>query len=446
MGSSSSTESGHESAKVPPAPYRAPPPKDLVLVPPLFERDFRGRSRMTGSSYDWMFCKPGLKWLFNDYMRQKDTFGIWRLRPSDDPRLTVHARLSVLNKELKTGSNGRMALRFQPVVEEPLTFLDIKAGTRGASAVARACYFNAEQGYGAFASVPLASRQLSGSVPDPSLGLRYSSPTASFGVIGMPLSQNISKAWAVGKWGPLCGGVQICPNLVPANGNYLTVGDLLEAAPRCTSYALSYSPDGATAGRNRFTTALEVKEARELTVSLLYHVAANRQCKNPLEESKVVAITNYLDLGLQITSSLVETGSAADGARGQQDSNLRLAASWQVNKNWLMKARVGSDAAAFALALKAWWQPSVTFGISAVYDYALRAPRIGFTFNMENYGNIRYERSEPSIRTGKALVQRHVALPADIANQTGKGLLVLEKDLNNKELLGQTQAPSAQYL
>jgi len=43
-----------------------------------------------------------------------------------------------------------------------------------------------------------------------------------------------------------------------------------------------------------------MKEARELTVSLLYHIAANRQCKNPTEDTKVVAITNYLDLGLQV--------------------------------------------------------------------------------------------------------------------------------------------------
>jgi hypothetical protein len=404
---------------------------------------------MTGSSYDWMFCKPGLKWLFNDYMRQNEAFGIWRLRPSDDPRLTVHARLSVLDKQISTGTTGRMALRFQPVVEEPLTFVDIKAGTKGGAAVARACYFDVQQGYGAFASIPLASRQGNAASPEPSLGLRYSSPEASVGVIGAPLSQRVSKVWAVGKWGPFCGGVQFVPQLTSANGEYFTVGDLLEATPRSTSYAISYSPDGAATGRSRFTTALELKEARELSVSLLYHIAASRQVKNPTEDTKVVGITNYLDLGLQITSSLVENGSATqqlDGLANQQDSNLRLAASWQVNKNWLAKARLGSDAAAFALALKAWWQPSLTFAISAVYDFATRAPRLGFTFNLENYGNIRYERSEEKLRMGKALVQRHVALPADVANKSGEGLLVQEKDLHNRELLGQTQARSAQYL
>ena len=55
-------------------------PEGIVLVPPLFERDFRGRSRMCKSSYDWLFCKPGLKWLFNDYIRADEAYCILRFR------------------------------------------------------------------------------------------------------------------------------------------------------------------------------------------------------------------------------------------------------------------------------------------------------------------------------------------------------------------------------
>lgn len=67
----------------------------------------------------------------------------------------------------------------------------------------------------------------------------------------------------------------------------------------------------------------------------------------------------------------------------------------QVNKNWMLKARVGSDSAAVAAVLKAWWQPSATFAVSAVYDFAKRFPRLGFTVNLENYGNIRSAPSRP---------------------------------------------------
>jgi len=41
-----------------------------VLVPPMFERDLKARSRMVKSSYDYLFAKPSLRWLFDDYMGQ----------------------------------------------------------------------------------------------------------------------------------------------------------------------------------------------------------------------------------------------------------------------------------------------------------------------------------------------------------------------------------------
>ena len=50
---------------------------------------------------------------------------------------------------------------------------------------------------------------------------------------------------------------------------------------------------------------------------------------------------------------------------------------------------MGSDSAAAAAVLKAWWQPSMTFSLSAAYSFITRAPRLGFFFSLENYGNIR---------------------------------------------------------
>ena len=126
---------------------------------------------------------------------------------------------------------------------------------------------------------------------------------------------------------------------------------------------------------------------------------------------------------------------------------------------------MGTDAAVASLAFKAWWQPSFSFALSGGYDLAARKPRIGLVFNCENYGNIRwlrcglfislvsctavpwdlapgaqrraelwsdrgghavlrrYERGQRAA-FGSALVQRHVALPQDLANKAGKGLLV----------------------
>lgn len=65
----------------------------VVLVPPLFERDHRGRSRMANSSYDWLFAKPALRWLFHDYI-DNNAHALLRLSPGEDPRISITARFN----------------------------------------------------------------------------------------------------------------------------------------------------------------------------------------------------------------------------------------------------------------------------------------------------------------------------------------------------------------
>lgn len=63
---------------------------EVVLVPPLLERDHRGRSRMVKSSYDFQFSKPQLKWLFRDYL-WGGASSLLRFSPPEDRRLSVKA-------------------------------------------------------------------------------------------------------------------------------------------------------------------------------------------------------------------------------------------------------------------------------------------------------------------------------------------------------------------
>ena len=102
---------------------------DVVLVPPIFERDFRGRSRMAKSGYHYQFGRPALKWLFHDYLQGND--GGWSrvdLRPAEDPRVITRLKVAA-------GAPGGFVpavaatLRFQPSDSNPLSFLDIKAGS-----------------------------------------------------------------------------------------------------------------------------------------------------------------------------------------------------------------------------------------------------------------------------------------------------------------------------
>ena len=147
-------------------------PSEVILVPPLLERDHRGRSRLCKSSFDLQFCKPQLKWLFSDYL-WPGAGSLLRFSPAEDRRVSVKARFS--NDSLDTvGSNttgmpvslciyglldsaashaivllsravfqrlprvcwypaapsGAVSLRFQPQPEEHFTFFDIKAATQ----------------------------------------------------------------------------------------------------------------------------------------------------------------------------------------------------------------------------------------------------------------------------------------------------------------------------
>jgi len=46
---------------------------------------------MANSSYDWLFAKPALKWLFHDYI-DNNAHALLRLSPGEDPRVSITAR------------------------------------------------------------------------------------------------------------------------------------------------------------------------------------------------------------------------------------------------------------------------------------------------------------------------------------------------------------------
>lgn len=76
---------------------------------------------------------------------------------------------------------------------------------------------------------------------------------------------------------------------------------------------------------------------------------------NPFEASHVKGIYQYVDLGVECRRGLKEPYSAAIGVGG----------AWQLNRNVLLKARVGSRDAALSVALRSWTEPRVTLCATA---------------------------------------------------------------------------------
>lgn len=113
---------------------------------------------MGKSSYDWLFAKPALRWLFHDYI-DNNAHALLRLSPGEDPRVSITARFhsslrankgrNVVVAEQNSGTcscsihyscmqhmlsvssirnAGSMTLRYQLDPSEPLTFMDVKVG------------------------------------------------------------------------------------------------------------------------------------------------------------------------------------------------------------------------------------------------------------------------------------------------------------------------------
>ncbi|KAF8061130.1 ENV9 [Scenedesmus sp. PABB004] len=442
-----------------------------VLVPPMFERDVKARSRMVKSSYDYLFAKPALRWLFGDYFGPGLNASLL-FAPSLDPRLSVKAKL-------RAGDAGTMSIRYQPFgLAEPLCFVDIKASPQSPGDVTlRACAFSTDTGLGAFATMPLA-KDVSGKRAE--VGVRYSSPVFTAGAALAPATNTLRSLWLCGRQqgvtrerpcarvrrrrGPgrarrrrapppppppatqaataaRAVGVQVRPELAVHNVGGCLSGALAALPASCggdaadvaswlrsvSSVALSYSPEGLTrAGQHSFTATMEMAEGREFIISFFQHMTAVRQVFNPLERDDVIGITSYVDVGLQLNVPLAAEAAAKPGAAGSAAgaAGLRLAGAWQVNKNVYLKGRLGADGVSVVAAFKSWFQPSLAVAGVLERSFATGATRAGVTVQVENFGRLRYERSREAMEHGRVLTQRHEATSAEVAMAAGDRPLV----------------------
>lgn len=361
-------------------------------------------------------------------------------------------------------AGGSLTLRYQPSPDIPYTFFDIKARTRGAASAAavRACLFDPRTRMAVWAELPVVATSASNGAPlaavaaaaaaggagagtGLSLGAKYTSPALTVGAVVNPAASQLQQAFLVAKAGALVFGFQTSPHLqldaVFAGAGPFDRQAWSTAARQCqlaTSYAVAYQPEpSAGSYGGRFVAAVELVRDRELSISFLHHMAVQRRVHNPFESSDVVGITNYFDVGFRMVSDL-------QGATG---SNMQLGASWQANKNVLVKAQVGLAGASLAAVFKSWWQPAFTLAGTAGVDFATGRSRFGLTAAVETFKNIRYERSAAAQKmSGARITQRHVASEEDMAYASGKGLLVPLDEVDSPQVLGQVPASGDEYL
>lgn len=174
------------------------------------------------------------------------------------------------------------------------------------------------------------------------IGIRYGSPAVSLGAEGDAMGRSVDSVWLVRRFQlrsmnqHLLFGVQASPSPLAhslqaviqapasANSNGHSGMSLQSIASNSDLHVFceyqAGSPDAS------LSVSMGVEAGSTLQMSIYQHVARVRRIYNLLEDDDVVAITNYLDLGLRMRTPLDSTEKKVSFEGG---------AAWQVR--WVGK-------------------------------------------------------------------------------------------------------------
>ncbi|KAK8346989.1 hypothetical protein V6Z11_A07G255600 [Gossypium hirsutum] len=252
----------------------------------------------------------------------------------------------------------------------------------------RSCTYFPRYGFGVFGILPLLLKKRVTAEDYGVMGLRYGSEWLSTGVTVMPFAikdQLPRSAWLVSKLGRLTFGVQYEPQ-------YGSEDEMKYKNKLNWSCAIGYGVGSGCPLTPSFTFGLELAKSSQFIASFYQHAVVQRRVKNPFEESEVVGITNYIDFGFELQTRMDD----AKISNNIPDSTIQLAASWQANKNFLLKGKLGPLSSSLAVAVKSWWKPSFTFSISANRDRISGTTAYGLGLRIENLREASYQRADPN--------------------------------------------------
>ncbi|KAF3340031.1 hypothetical protein FCM35_KLT15802 [Carex littledalei] len=369
-----------------------PPPPPLVLVPPIFDfPPLAARTRMVVPAYDVLFAKLSLHCLFEDYFEpQSHLFTRLMLKPLDDPHVDLVAAFSAsLDEKSGTDIEGNALFRWQRDLDDPHTFVDFQVSTSEPKCQLRSCAYHPKYRLGAFGVFPLLMQKRVNAEDFGVMGLRYGSNNLSIGTSFMPFpvsGERPISGWIVARKGNLTAGMQYKPPLEQKQ----SVIDLMDM--KNWSCAIGYGVGSTSPLSPSFNFALELARNSQLIASFYQHIVVQRRVKNPFEVDQVVGITNYIDVGLELATR-VDKASLDESTNR---SMFQLAASWQANKNFLIKGKLGAAKSSLSVALKSWWRPSFTFSVTATTDHVTRSTSFGFGFRIEDLRQPSYQRADPN--------------------------------------------------
>jgi hypothetical protein len=183
-------------------------------------------------------------------------------------------------------------------------------------------------------------------------------------------------------------------------------------------YELSLAYDGAN---------------KEVVAGFLYNQVLRRRVYNPIEDDSVKGIWNYLDLGVELRRPLVANMQQAGGA----PASFAVASAWQLNRNWMIKGRVGTNDISASLVAKNWWSTAFTGCVTASFDRRTYTSGVGFFISAERGGALDYQKAVEGAQTTAThmalkaspglnervsrTIDQQAVLPPPVSRSSGKG-------------------------
>lgn len=193
-------------------------------------------------------------------------------------------------------------------------------------------------------------------------GFRYNAPRAAVSVKG---GVNVDEVQEKGALEKLNAEITVVSNLAERVAAQITTygaadvrtGNLDVKDVACT---LTYhSPSSVVGASPGYETAVKISElGKHINLSYFQHIVTRRKIYNPIEEHNVTQIVNYVDLGMEVDLN-------KDPITGKPITKLDAGAAWQLNKNLLLKGKVGSSGIHGALKFKTWGIPKLCGSVSA---------------------------------------------------------------------------------
>ncbi|THG18377.1 hypothetical protein TEA_015452 [Camellia sinensis var. sinensis] len=327
------------------------PPSPRALVLPLFDfPPLAARTKMLESSYDLLFGKLALRCLFEDCFEEARHFSTRiMLKPIDDLHVDLIATVSF----------------WVTVTLEYVVSLSMFRNL-----LMRSCAYYPKYGFGAFGFFPMLLKKRLWCCGVEiwlvkSINWSYINAVLLY-VTCIAMGDEFPKsAWLVSKMGRLTAGVQYKPQFGSKDGaKYKNLANW--------SCAIGYGLGSDSPLSPSFNFGLELAKSLQFIASFYQHVVVQRR-------------GILLPPSLPLSLSLILWQRVDDKPSNvTPDSTFQFAASWQANKNFLLKGKVGPFSSSVAFALKSWWKPAFTFSISATSGHTVGKTAFGFGISVDN--------------------------------------------------------------